>query len=146
MTVKQFFGRFWFVFSTALTVGVLILLTHSLLHPEKVTMYDMRMVGCVAFVSAVCAAASALLYWKRMSRRRLWLVRGVLMVLTIFSSWLGLWLIYGGSPASRLHVIPKTAVAMIICCIPLYLLVDWLERRRIARINAALAKMQDREE
>ena len=146
MTVKQFFGRVWFVFSTGLTVGVLILLTHSLLHPEKVTMYDMRMVGCVAFLSAVCAAASALLFWRRMSRLQLWLRRIVLMVITICSIWLSLWLIYGGSPAARLHVISKSAVSMLIFCVPLYLLVDWLERRCIARINAALAKMQDREE
>ncbi len=146
MTVKQFFGRFWFTFSTGLTVGVLILLAHSLLHPEKFTMYDMRMVGCVALMSAVCAVASALLFGRRTSRLRLWLSRSVLMVITICSSWLCVWLIYGGSLAARLHIIPKTAAVMVIFCIPLYLLVDWLERRRIDRINEKLAEMQGREE
>ena len=145
MTGKQFFGRFWFVFSTGFTVGVLILLAHSLLHPENFARYDMRMVGCVAFVSAVCAVASALLFWRRMSRLQLWLRRIVLMVITICSIWLSLWLIYGGSPAARLHVISKSAVSMLIFCVPLYLLVDWLERRRIARINEKLAEMQERE-
>jgi len=146
MTGKQFFGRFWFAFSTGFTVGGLILLAHSLLHLEKITMYDMRMVGCVAFVSAVCAVASALLFWRRMSRLQIWLRRIVLMVITICSSWLSLWLIYGGSLAARMHVIPKAAAAMLIFCVPLYLLVDWLDRRRIARINEKLAEMQERKE
>ena len=146
MTMKQFFQRFWFTFSTGVTIGVLIILAQGLLRPEKFASYDMRLVSCVVCMSAVCAVASALLLWKRMSPLRLWLTRGVLMVITICTSWLCVWLIYGIPPTARLHVILKTTVVVMICCIPLYLLVDWLERRRIARINEELAKLREREE
>ncbi|MBQ3127032.1 MAG: hypothetical protein IJC15_08185 [Clostridia bacterium] len=125
---------------------MLILLVYSLLQPERLALYAMRTVGCVVCMSAACAVASALLFWKRMSPLQLWLRRGVLLLVTICTSWLCQWLIYGASFAARLHNLPKTTLIMILCCVPLYLLGDWLDRRRIARINAELAKMQGREE
>lgn len=142
MKFRHWMRSFWQCFTAGVTASTLCVLAMSYMRPERVTFFHLALLVVITLVSS---AITPLIMNAKNLLPSVWLRRLIWAGAHAALSVAILRLLGGISTATMCKAFAITFVGMALLAMPIFFLVDLVERRRIAQINAGLEKMGDAE-